>query len=64
MKMIRLETDRLILRRWQPSDHLPFSKLNADMDVMHYFPAPLSESDKLALKVHNFLMTMVGGFGL
>jgi len=26
----RLETDRLIMRRWQESDRAPFADLNAD----------------------------------
>lgn len=45
-----VETERLILRQWQVSDLKPFAELNADPDVMRYFPAPLSreESDNLA----------------
>ncbi|HDT6550632.1 GNAT family N-acetyltransferase [Serratia marcescens] len=45
-----LETNRLILRQWKVSDLEPFAKLNADPEVMKYFPATLSyeESDKLA----------------
>ena len=29
-----LETERLILRRWQPRDREPFAALNADPEVM------------------------------
>lgn len=37
-----LDTERLILRRWQESDFEPFAAMNADPEVMRYFPAPLS----------------------
>jgi RimJ/RimL family protein N-acetyltransferase len=45
-----LRTDRLLLRRWQAGDREPFARLNADGEVMRFFPAPLSgtESDALA----------------
>ena len=48
-----LQTDRLCLRRWLPSDRVPFAALNADPQVMEHFPAPLSrqESDRLALRI-------------
>ena len=37
----QLETPRLILRRWRPSDREPYAALNADSEVMRYFPAVL-----------------------
>ncbi|MDN4502166.1 GNAT family N-acetyltransferase [Alteromonadaceae bacterium BrNp21-10] len=37
-----LETSRLILRQWQPSDRQAFAQLNADPHVMLFFPSPLS----------------------
>jgi ribosomal-protein-alanine N-acetyltransferase len=45
----RILTDRLVLRGWRTSDRQPFAALNADPQVMEYFPAPLSfsESDQL-----------------
>ncbi|WP_207455544.1 GNAT family N-acetyltransferase [Herbiconiux sp. SYSU D00978] len=36
-----LETPRLILRRWRDADRAPFAALNADPEVMRYFPATL-----------------------
>ena len=33
-----LETDRLILRRWEARDLAPFAALNADPEVMRHFP--------------------------
>ncbi len=37
-----IETDRLLLRRWQPADRIPFAALNADPVVMEFFPEPLT----------------------
>ena len=37
-----IETDRLILRPWENKDEDAFIALNADPDVMRYFPALLS----------------------
>ena len=36
-----LETERLILRRWEARDLAPFAALNADPEVMRHFPKPL-----------------------
>ena len=33
-----LETARLRMRRWRPADREPFAALNADPEVMRYFP--------------------------
>ncbi len=48
-----LRTDRLLLRRWLPTDRTPFAALNADPQVMEHFPAVLSreESDALAARI-------------
>src|SRR5262245_14636948 len=48
-----LRTERLVLRRWRPSDLAPFAALNADPRVMQYFPARLtrSESDAFAERI-------------
>ncbi len=40
-----LETDRLILRSWQTEDFAPFAEMNADPEVMRFFPTVL---DKVA----------------
>lgn len=40
---IQLETPRLILRQWQASDLDTFAHLNADPEVMLYFPSTLSK---------------------
>lgn len=44
-----LTTGRLLLRPWRDSDHAPFRALNADPEVMRYFPKPLSDQETDAL---------------
>lgn len=48
MPTIFLETPRLILRHWQESDHESYIQLNADMEVMEFFPSTLSPEESLA----------------
>ncbi|WP_245655925.1 GNAT family N-acetyltransferase [Microtetraspora fusca] len=45
-----IETERLVLRRWRETDREPFAALNADPEVMEYFPSTLTkeQSDALA----------------
>jgi RimJ/RimL family protein N-acetyltransferase len=45
-----LQTQRLALRPWREADIGPFAALNADPEVMRYFPTPLTraQSDALA----------------
>lgn len=40
-----IRTGRLVLRRWLQRDRGPFAVMNADPEVMAYFPAPLSRED-------------------
>ena len=40
-----IETERLKLRQWKAADRQPFVELNADPEVMEYFPSTVSESD-------------------
>ncbi|KFI32146.1 N-acetyltransferase [Haematobacter massiliensis] len=44
-----LTTDRLILRPWEPRDRAPFAAMNADAEVMRYFPAPRTRQESDAL---------------
>jgi RimJ/RimL family protein N-acetyltransferase len=39
-----IRTDRLVMRRWRESDREPYAALNADPEVMRYFPATLSRA--------------------
>jgi ribosomal-protein-alanine N-acetyltransferase len=45
IESLELRTERLLLRRWTPGDRGPFAELNADPDVMEFFPALLSRAD-------------------
>jgi RimJ/RimL family protein N-acetyltransferase len=60
----QLQTERLILRRWRQTDHVPFAALNADPMVMEYFPDVLSraESDDLISRIESGFATY--GHGL
>lgn len=51
--MVPLDTPRLRLRQWTDADLEPLARLNADPEVMRYFPAPLSraESDAMAARM-------------
>ena len=40
----RIETPRLLLRRWAAGDREPFAALNADPEVMHHFPSVLDRA--------------------
>lgn len=59
-----LETARLRLRSWQPSDREPFARLNADPRVMEFFPKRLTRegSDAMADRIDEHFRTR--GFGL
>lgn len=42
---MRLETDRLILRRWQDSDLEPFAAITSDPKVRRYYPSVLTKDE-------------------
>lgn len=64
MTIILAETERLLLRRWHDGDRPAFAAMNADPEVMKYFPAPLSptESNALAQRIDQFMQQH--GWGL
>ena len=59
-----LETERLLLRGWQPSDDAPFAALNADPEVTRYLSGPMTrgESDELVARIRGHWQDH--GFGL
>lgn len=59
-----LETPRLLLRHWIPSDREGFFQLNSDPIVMENFPHVLTrqESDAVAERFDNFLSERGWGF--
>jgi len=40
-----IATERLLLRPWEPRDLAPFAAINADPEVMRYFPAPMAQQE-------------------
>ena len=46
---MKLETDRLILRRWEYGDLVPFRAINGDPRVMEFYPSvnDATESDRI-----------------
>lgn len=61
---VKLQSERLHLRQWRDADLEPFAAMNADPEVMRYFPAPLTraESDALVQRIETGFDTV--GFGL
>ena len=59
-----IETERLLLRAWQPSDDAPFAALNADPEVTRYLSGPMrrDESDELLARIRGHWHQH--GFGL
>ena len=60
----RLITERLVLRRWNDEDRAPFAELNADPEVMRYFPNVMTrqESDASVDRIEQGFEN--NGFGL
>ena len=61
---IQIETSRLILRPWRATDLDAFAQLNADAEVMQYFPKTLNreESDTLAHRIEKLITENGWGF--
>ena len=60
----RLETERVVLRQWRSNDYPKFASMNADPEVMRYFPSLLTpgESDALTKKFENLIAEKGWGF--
>lgn len=59
-----MRTARLRLRQWSDADLAPFARLNADPEVMRYFPAPLSREDSDAMVARMRARIDSDGWGL
>jgi RimJ/RimL family protein N-acetyltransferase len=59
-----LTTDRLLLRRWRDSDRQPFAALNADPEVMRYFPSTRTRAESDAMVDRLDAAIESDGFGL
>jgi RimJ/RimL family protein N-acetyltransferase len=44
----QIRTERTLLRRWHQADREPFAEMNADPEVMEYFPSVLSREESEA----------------
>ena len=64
LPIARLETDRLILRRWVEADREPFARMNQNPAVLEFLPAALSreESDQMVDRIEAHFECH--GFGL
>lgn len=62
--LVEPRTERLQLRAWQPEDREPFAEMNADPEVMRYFPAvqTRAESDAFADRIESRMAEL--GYGL
>ena len=58
------ESQRLGFRKWKESDIIPFTKMNSDLEVMQYFPQPLSREETINLVNRIHLHFEKWGFGL
>ena len=45
----RLDTERLLMRRWRESDREPFARLNGDPETLVFFPSTLTRQESDAL---------------
>ena len=59
-----LTTDRLLLRRWHESDRAPFAALNADPEVMRYFPSTRTRAESDTMVDRLDAAIEADGFGL
>lgn len=62
-ELIQPETQRLLLRQWLPADRAPFADLNADPEVMRYFPSRLSRKESDAMADHCEALIEARGWG-
>ena len=62
--MTELRTERLLLRQWRDDDREPFAALNADPEVMRYFPRTQTRAESDALVDAQRALIEERGWGL
>lgn len=64
LQIYELKTERLLLRQWSQLDLDAFAEMNADAEVMRYYPNPLTEaeSNAVATKFMNLIASKGWGF--
>lgn len=60
----RLETERLVMRRWTTADQAPFARLNADPEVMRYFEGTMTSAMTAGFVQHIEAQFERVGYGL
>lgn len=60
---MRLETERLILRAWEPGDREPYAAMGADPAVMEFMPSLLSRAESDGMVDRLVQHHAVNGFG-
>lgn len=58
-----LNTERLRLRQWWPADRAPFAAMNADLEVMQFFPETMNEAQSQAMADHCEALIAERGWG-
>jgi len=63
-KVTELKSERLVLRQWRDEDFPLFAKINADPDVMEFYPNSLTEveSNILGRKIESWINERGWGF--
>lgn len=64
MSAIYIETERLILRAWNASDRVAFAEMNANEEVMRYFPRCLTAAESHAFVDRIEAELSANGYGL
>lgn len=61
---LNIQTPRLILRQWKDSDADPFAEMNADPQVMEFFPSTMTreKSDEMLTRCRDLIA--VRGWGI
>src|SRR5579862_3811563 len=59
-----MQTDRLVMRRWRDTDRDAYAAMNADPEVMRYFPATLGRAASDASIDRIEALFALQGFGL
>jgi RimJ/RimL family protein N-acetyltransferase len=62
-KIIEIQTQRLKLRQWQPEDRPLFAEMNADPEVMKYFPQSLTHEQSAQMAQHMASLIAAQGWG-
>ena len=62
--VMKIETERLILRPWVQEDREPFRQMSADSEVMKYFPSTLSSDEADSLISRQSALIESKGFGV